>query len=368
MPLEIYKRGSVYWVKGRVEYNGRPITGPYRKSTRATNEAGARDWIREETEFQIRKHVVGEEHALRFVDAVEIYPASPTTAKKLLLILDEIGDLPIGAITGALLKSLGPKLKPQASSDTWWREIVTPAGAVINYAHEFKGTPLIRVKPYDKFERIAQDQRRQKSSRIERVPATREWIEAFCTEADPYNAALVRFMFETAARIDQAVSIEPEHLYPETCQVLLKAQKGHEEGLITVSPEMMAELVALKPKRPKNRKTGKILSLRVFGYGSPTGYNNRWKTICKCAWIPYLSAHPAGRHGFYTELVVRQGVDPVTAAKAGRWSDPNLPMRIYAHAETDEPEIRARFRTKNVQAERAKQFNKLKSKKENENE
>ncbi|ALI55824.1 integrase [Celeribacter marinus] len=47
--------------------------------------------------------------------------------------------------------------------------------------------------------------------------------------------------------------------------------------------------------------------------------------------------------------MVRQGVDPVTAAKAGRWSDPNLPMRIYAHAETDEADVRALFRTRPVQ-------------------
>ncbi|MCA0206027.1 MAG: tyrosine-type recombinase/integrase [Proteobacteria bacterium] len=260
-----------------------------------------------------------------------------------------MGDMPLGAITGALLKRLGPKLKPKACTDTWWREIVTPARAVINNAHELKGTPLLRVKRYDKFERIAQDERRRKTSRIERIPATRDWIEAFCAAADPYNAAMARFMFETAARIDQAVSIEPDDLRPRTCEVRIKAQKGHPEGWITVSPQMMAELIALKPKRPKNRKTGAILPPRVFGYGSPTGYNNRWKTICKQAGIPYLSAHRAGRHGFYTELVVRQGVDPVTAAKAGRWSDATLPMRIYAHAEADEAEVRARFRTKYVQ-------------------
>ena len=112
---------------------------------------------------------------------------------------------------------------------------------------------------------------------------------------------------------------------------------------------MMDELLALPPKRPQNRKTGKFMKPRVFGYGSSAGYNTRWKTICKRAGIQYLSAHPAGRHGFFTELVVRQGVDPVTAAKAGRWSDPNLPMRIYAHAETDEADVRARFRTNHVQ-------------------
>lgn len=175
-----------------------------------------------------------------------------------------------------------------------------------------------------------------------------EWIEAFCGTADPYNAALVRFMFETAARIDQAVSLKPDDLNSAENKVLLKAQKGHSESWITVSPEMMDELIALSPKRPKNRKTKSFMAPRVFGYGSSTGYNTRWKTICKRAGIQYLAAYPAGRHGFFTELVVRQGVDPVTAAKAGRWSDPNLPMRIYAHAEKDEADVKTRFCTKPV--------------------
>lgn len=180
----------------------------------------------------------------------------------------------------------------------------------------------------------------------------------------PARAAQSSGLFAGRLCPDQAISIEPDDLRPESCEVRIKAQKGHAASWVTVSPEMMAELEALKPKRPKNLKTRQLLSPRVFGYGSPTGYNNRWKTICKRAGIPYLSAHPAGRHGFFTELVVRQGVDPVTAAKAGRWSDPNLPMRIYAHAETDEAAIRARFRMKYVQAAKSKPPNKKKTKKE----
>jgi len=171
-------------------------------------------------------------------------------------------------------------------------------------------------------------------------------------------------MFETAARIDQAISIEPQDLKPAENKVRVKAQKGHPESWITVSPEMMEELIALPPKRPKNRKTGKFMKSRTFGYGSSTGYNTRWKRICKRAGIQYLSAHLAGRHGFFTELVARQGVDPVTAAKAGRWSDPNLPMRIYAHAETDEADVRARFRTNHVQEDPVQTPKQQKSKKE----
>jgi len=326
MPIKIVERGRFYYVYGQIEYNGRPITSTYRHSTKSTTRAGAEDWLARETENQIRQYLLGDEPSKTFSDAIMLYNASPKVAKQLIPIVEEIGDMPLRAVSGALLKGLGPKLKPKASTDTWWREIVTPASAVINNAHELEGTPLIRVKPYDKFERIAQDRRRGKTSRVERTPADKEWIEAFCSAADPYNAALVRFMFETAARIDQAVSLEPDDLRPAENKVRVKAQKGHPESWITVSPQMMDELLALPAKRPKNRKTGKFMKPRVFGYGSSTGYNTRWKTICKRAGIPYLSAHPAGRHGFFTELVVRQGVDPVTAAKAGRWSDPNLPM------------------------------------------
>lgn len=220
------------------------------------------------------------------------------------------------------------------------------------------------MRAYDNFERIAQDKRRGKESRIERTPSDKEWIEAFCKAADPYKAALVRFMFETAVRIGQAVSSVSDDLLPSENKVQVKAQKGHPAKWITVSPEMMDELLALPAKRPKNCKTGKFMKPRVFGYGSSTGYNNRWKTICKRAGIQYLSAHQAGRHGFFTELVVRQGVDPLTAAKAGRWSDPNLPMRIYAHSEADEADVRACFRTNRVQADPVQTPKHQKSKKE----
>ena len=103
------------------------------------------------------------------------------------------------------------------------------------------------MKPYNKFERIAQDKRRGKLSRVEHTPADKEWIEAFCRAADPYNAALVHFMFEMAARIDRAVSLAPDDLRPHGTKVPVKAQKGHPESWITVPPQMMDKLLALSP-------------------------------------------------------------------------------------------------------------------------
>lgn len=349
MPLQIYRRGKIWWVKGRVDLHGKPITGYYRQSTGSSEEGGARDWIAAETDRQRRRHLIGDEAFLTFSKAVMLYPCTPKTAKQLLPITEEIGDLPLSAITGQMLKDLGPRFKPDAGTDTWWREIVTPARAVINHAHEVRKTPYLRVKRYDKFERIAQDDRRGKVSRVERKAGSKEWLAAFRAAADPYNAAMAAFLFETAARIAQAVALEPKDMDLPNRRVWLKAQKGHDAQWVTISHEMMIELANLPPKRPMNRKTGERGPERVFGYGSPTGYRRRWATICKAASIDYLPAHSAGRHGFFTELVVRQGVDPITAAKAGRWADVTLPLRIYGHVEAGEAEIRARFRTNPVQ-------------------
>ncbi len=369
MPLEPIKRGRYYYAQGRVEYNGTPITEYYRKSTGSLTEAGAVDWIAVETAKRRRAYVVGPEAAFTFAEATMVYPASPKTAKKLIPIVKEIGDMPVESITEDVLKDLGRALKPDASTDTWWREIVTPARAVINKLHRTnRRFSAISVSSYTDEERNAQDERRGKLSRVEKQPSDRDWIERFCRAADVHNAALARFMFETGARIGQAVAITHAHLDPRKCQVQLKAQKGHKQTAIVVSPEMMEELQALPPKRTRHPKSGKLLEARVFGYVSSTSYNERWKRICAKAEIPYLSAHEAGRHGFFTELTVNIGVNPVDAAKAGRWKDPTVPMRIYAHSKADEAAIRGLFRTKLVQPSLQKTTNNLKEKEKSDDE
>ncbi len=351
MPLKVYRRGKTYWARGRIELHGRPISRYYRESTGALEQAGADDWVAAETDRQRRRYLLGDEAALTFADAVMLYPVTPKSAKQLIPITEQIGHMPLGQITGQVLKDLARDLKPMAATDTWWREVVTPARAVINHAHELGKAAYLRVKPFNSVERVAQDQLRGKPSRVERTPGNKEWLIAFREVADPHNAALARFMFETAARIGQATALTPNDLDLMNHRVRLIGQKGHDAQWVTISREMTVELANLPPKRPKNRKTGKLMAARVFGYATPTGYRKRWVTICKKAGIAPLAAHSAGRHGFYTELTVRQGVDPLTAAKAGRWSDATLPMKTYGHVETDEAEIRERFSTNPGQSE-----------------
>ena len=350
MPLAPYKRGKTWWVKGRVDYNGRPITDYYRQSTGSPTEAGARDWIREEEARQIRRYLVGEEEvSFTFNDAVMLYTAKGNDAKYLLKLLPQIGTMEVAEISPQFARDLAPTIYPKASTDTWKRQVLSPISAVINNAHDYGRCNPIRIKGYSTQERLDQDRSRGKTSRKAKRAADWDWVLAFQEHADPYNAAMVEFMFETGARISQTVDVMPDDLDLPHLRVWLGACKGHEAQWVSISPQMGARLANLPPRQPVHRITKERLPARVFGYADRSGMRHAWKSICKEADIDYLSPHEAGRHGFYTELRVRQGLDPITVAKAGRWSDPTLPDRTYAHVEGDDREMREAIRTGRVQ-------------------
>lgn len=349
MPLEPYQRGTTWWARGRVEYNGAPITDYYRRSTGASSEAGAWQWCRDEEERQIRRHILGEDDQITFAEAVMLYPAKPAEAKYLIRILPELGDSACASIVPKAVRDLARRLYPEACTDTWVRQVLTPVKAVINNAHEAGRCPPIKIRGYTALERVEQDQARGKTSRIERQPGSWEWIDRFSTHAGPYLVALAEFMFETGARIGQAVALRPADLDLKRLRVHLPASKGHPAQWISISAEMAIRLAELPARKPRDRRRGTILEARVFGYAGRNGPLAAWRTACTKAGIDYLPPHSAGRHGFYTELRVRQGLDPITAAKAGRWANPSLPDKIYAHNETPDSEVRAAIRTTRVQ-------------------
>ncbi|QQA43927.1 site-specific integrase [Pelagovum pacificum] len=345
MPLEPYQRGKTWWVRGRIEYDGQPVTDYFRSSTGASSEAGARAWISEETERQVRRYLLGDEASLTFADAVLLYPAKPAEAKFLLKVLPELGHLPVKKITPQQVRDLGSKLYPSAATDTWKRQVITPVSAVINHAHDLGKCPPIRIRGYSSQQRIDQDKLRGKQSRLPKNAGSWPWIRSVQAHSNVYVSAGLEFMFETGCRIGQLVEIRPKDLDLMKRRVWLQAQKGHDAQWVAISTEMVVTLANLKPRRPHNRRDGYRLDARVFGYSNRSGFTSALKTACKAAKVEYLSPHQAGRHGFYTELRVRQGVDSLSAARAGRWSNAALPDRVYARVEMSDSEAREHIRS-----------------------
>lgn len=351
MPLEPYQRGSVWWAKGRIEYNGAPISEYYRCSTGASSQKGAQDWCAAEEQRQIRRFLVGEERALTFAEAVLLYPANEQTAGFLIPIVERIGDDPVVQITPKAIRALGPEIYPDACTDTWHRNIITPTRAVINNAHDEGKCAPIRIKGYSEEERIAQDKRRGRASRVEKTPGSWEWLLRFRQHASPRHGALALTMFMTGARISQALAMHPgKHLDLQNGRICIPGAKGHGDRWLDIPPELVADLANLPKLWPRGWKRT-LPNLRVFGFADRSSPRKGWDAACDRAGIERLSFHAAGRHGFGQEMNIRNPVDEKAAGQFGGWRDTKLMRATYTHAEGTAEKIHQSMRAGLRQAE-----------------
>lgn len=333
MPLEPYRRGAVWWAKGRVEYLGKPITDYYRCSTGAVEAAGAWAWCRDEEERRINEHLLGANKTLTFAEAVMQYPANAATAKYLIPIVEEWGTKLISSIAPKDVRALAQKLYPMASTDTWTRQVITPVRAVINNFRDSEKGEAFRVKGFTKQERVKQDKRRGKRSRVKREPGSWEWLLRFRQHASQRHAALALTMFCTGARISQAVAMHPtDHCKLDEGQICIPGAKGHDDRWLPIPAELVEELRALPVLWPRGMKRTEE-NKRLFGFADRSSPRKGWAKACEAAGIPYIPFHAAGRHGFGQEMNVRQAVDEKAAGEFGGWSDTALMRRTYTHAE-----------------------------------
>ena len=247
--------------------------------------------------------------------------------KYLAPVIKELGNRRAESIKPGELRSLAKTLYPGLKPATWNRYVVKPARAVINHAADKGLCRHLRVKGH-------------KEAKVIRPAGNREWLDKFRAHAvNRYVGALALFMFVTGGRIDESTMLRPDDMDLDAKKATAKRTKNDDPRVYYLTDELVEELRALKPRIATMRNgTVKTVEdgrpdMRVFGYSDRKGPLPPWKETCKRAGIRYLTPHEAGRHGFGTETIVRQKMDPVTASKLGHWSDPTVLLRTYAHAE-----------------------------------
>ena len=333
MPLEPYRRGTLWWAKGRVEYLGKPITEYYRCSTGASEEAGGWAWCRDEEERRINEHVLGANKTLTFAEAVMIYPANAKTAAYLIPIVTEWGSKLLSSIAPRDVRNLARRLYPQASTDTWTRQVITPVRSVINSFRDSDKGEAFRVKGFSKQERVAQDKARGQRGRAKHAPGSWEWLLQFRQHAPQRHAALALTMFVTGARISQAIAMHPkDHCDLDNGRICIPGAKGLDDRWLDIPAELVEELRGLPPMHPRGAKRTDE-NLRLFGFADRSSPRKGWQKACEAAGIIYIPFHAAGRHGFGQEMNVRQSIDEKAAGQFGGWSDTALMKRTYTHAE-----------------------------------
>ncbi len=284
------------------------IAGTFRgvrvRKTTQTVDRGTAETIRAATESDILDGQFGKRHPT-FEVACEGYLNDGGE--------DRFMRAPFLAFDGWDLRHITPALIRQEAAKAYEgnatrnRQFITPAQAVINWAHGQGMCPPIKV-------------RRFTTEKAERRAIGRDWISAFMAEASPHLGALYLFMHQTGARIGEAVKLSPADLDLAGRTATLRATKNGTDHTAHLSAEL-CQIIAGLPIGP-----------RVFGYASRQSVYGPARNACKRAGVEYVPPHQAGRHSFATALD-EAGMTATQIAKAGNWKSVRLVQETYTHPE-----------------------------------
>ena len=300
MALRIVKDAKGIW-----QINGSFKGVRVRKST-GTADKSLAEIQRAAEESAILDGTYGKRHPA-FELAVDGYLDDGGSARFMLKVFTAFDGWELRKITPNIIRREAEKAYPDASNATRNRQFITPASAVINWAHQQGWCSPIKVRrfPVEKAERRAVD---------------REWLDAFMSEASPHLGALYLFMFTTGARVSEACKLEWSDVDLKTQTALLRDTKNGTDHTAHLSDEMCAALKGLP------------LGPRVFGYRSRHSVYGPAQTACSRAGIEYVPPHQAGRHSFATALD-SAGMTASQIATAGNWRSVRLVQETYTHPE-----------------------------------
>jgi integrase len=317
MALEVYPRGRFFWLRGTIE----TVDGEQRvhESTGQTDR-GKANQVRITKEKQaLDDLLIGPKATYTFAQAVQLYLDAGKDGRFLLPLLDHFKDTRISKMTGDDVRAAAKVLYPTAAYTTWNRQVITPAKAAINHAANAGKCHEVKIKGFAK-----KDPDSRRSTRPARRAVARSYIDAFRAHCrNPRLGAMMLFMHVTAARLGDAIGLEPANLDLANRTALLVDTKTGEDRVADLTIELVYVLQQIEPKKG-----------RVFGYTSRHGYLYREiKATCARAGIPYLATHQPGRHSFGTEMMVRNKVDVDTTAKKGGWKSKRLLVEVYVHGD-----------------------------------
>lgn len=248
-----------------------------------------------------------------FQEVAEAYVQAGGEARYLARLVDHFGHRPVDQITAMSVRSAALELYPDAAPATRNRHVITPARAVLYFAHEMGWRMPARIRLF-----LAPKTRKT-------VPAGRRWLETFVDQCDaddlPHLAACVLFMNLTGARVSEAIGLLGEHVNLRQRTALLVKTKTDVNSLRYLPDHLVERIRDLAPR----------VGYRVFRYGSRFSVNERIAAVCARSGLPYKSSHSVGRHAFATNAL-NAGVSVRVAMDAGGWRSSTIFLETYAHS------------------------------------
>ncbi|OJU66209.1 MAG: hypothetical protein BGO05_10205 [Rhizobiales bacterium 63-7] len=231
-------------------------------------------------------------------------------------------------ITGQEIRKAARAIYPNGSPATLNRQVITPMRAIINHAADAGKCKRLAVKRF-------------KEERVVRPAGSKEWIDAFCKAAlkldMPETAAIARFLFETAARVSEACRLTWDDVDFQTGVAYLRKTKTVPRKVF-LTRKMVIAMANIRASH----------STLVFAAANRSTVKKRVDKVVSKAGLQRLTSHEFGRHGFATEMIVRNSVDVATTADHGGWKSRRLLMETYVEGDGNRDIIDRVFGAKKV--------------------
>lgn len=310
MPKLYKRKGSDTW-QFSFTVDGKRV----RRSAETTDRRLAED-IAIKEEAALRRAIVhGPEAVLTFEAALAMYAKDAKDLRFTAKLFDHFKGWKVKDINGPIVRQSAKEIYPKASAATLNRQVVTPLRAIINHAADAGKCKPITIKRF-------------KEERTSRPAGSREWIDAFCNAAKkmdmPETAAIARFMFETATRVSEACRLEWDDVSLQEGWAYLKRTKTVPRKVF-LTRALVVDLANIRSRDPK----------LVFCAANRSTVKKRIDKVIKGAGLVRLTSHELGRHGFATEMIVRNDIDVATTADHGGWKSRRLLMETYVEGDAN---------------------------------
>jgi len=285
----------------------------YRGSSGTTEKRLAED-IAIKHEGRVRRAAVhGAEAVLTFAEALNLYAEDGKDTRFTVRLLDHFAKRLVKDITGPEIRKAAKLLYPDAMPATWNRQVITPMRAIINHAADAKRMQKISVTRF-------------KEEKPQRPAGSKEWVDAFCKRAKkmdmPETAAVVRFMFESAARVSEACRLTWDDVNLQLGTAYLAKTKTTPRKVF-LTRAMVIDLANIRSLHPT----------LVFAAANRSTIKKRVDKVLEKSGMVRLTSHEFGRHGFATEMIVRNGIDAATTGDHGGWKSRRLLMETYVEGD-----------------------------------
>lgn len=274
-----------------------------------------------------RADLYGPEEVVTFDAAAVAYAEDGGEVRFLMKMAEQLQGKALRDIRPRDVRDAARRAYPEAAPATLNRQGITPAAAVINWAHGQGWCAPIRVKRFA-------------SEKPKRKAVGSDYIEALEPHMPHRLYALMLFLHQTGRRVSDAVMMEPSWLTGR--RVHIPKTKNGEAAKVVMSEGLAAILHDLEPRHG-----------RVFGYVHRSSVYSTLRRACAKAGVEYLGTHQPGRHSFATTLH-NAGWHSKKIAEAGGWKSVALVAQTYEHPENTAEEAASIFGKKMARSESGK--------------